>query len=85
MLSEEDQSILQLIETGIRHCIGSGVSDPLLLGRITAAYLEGLAGDALVEIPISRFGKRLCEAIELLDSGIIPDSLCNELEARWDS
>ena len=85
MLTDEDRSILQLIETSVRHCMRSGILDPLALAGITAAYLSGAAGDALDEDPITHFGRRMNEAIELLDSGTFPESLCIELERRWTS
>jgi hypothetical protein len=83
MLSDEDRSILQLIEVGVRPNPHFKITDPRVLGRVAAAYLSGMAGDALVESPITHFGKRMTEAIELLNSGIPPESLCGELEKRW--
>ncbi len=83
MLSNEDQSILQLIEVGVRPNPHLKITDPTVIGRVAAAYLSGMAGDALDEIPITHFGKRMSEAIELLNSGISPESLCVELERRW--
>lgn len=84
-LSEEDRSLLHLIEASVQQCKGSGVSDPKALAGLIAAYLSGVAGDALDEEPITHFGKRMNEAIELLDSGTFPESLCIELERRWTS
>ena len=48
-----------------------------------AALLDGMAGDALDEVPITNFGLKMKEAISLLKSGILPDSLCDELRKRW--
>ena len=85
MLSDEDRSILQLIEVAIRPNPLSDIVDSNVLRRIAAAYLSGMAGDALDEEPITHFGKRMNEAIELLDSGTFPEFLCIELEKRWTS
>ena len=84
MLSNEDRTILQLIEVGVRPKPHLKITEPTVLGRVAAAYLSGMAGDALDEIPITHFGKRMGEAIELLNSGISPESLCGELKVRWE-
>ena len=85
MLSDEDRSILQLIEVAIRPNLLSDIVDPHALRGTAAARLSGMAGDALDEDPITHFGKRMSEAIDLLDSGTFPESLCIELERRWTS
>ena len=83
MLSNEDRSILQLIEVAIRPNPLLGIVDPNALRRNAAVRLSGMAGDALDEDPITHFGRRMSEAIELLDSGTFPESLCIELERLW--
>ena len=83
MLSNEDRTILQLIEVGARPNRQSKITYPKVLGRVTAAYLSGMTGDALDESPITHFGKRMGEPIELLNSGISPESLCGKLERWW--
>jgi len=85
MLSNEDRSILQLIEAAIRPNPLLDTVDPNAQRGIAAARLSGMAGDALDETPITHFGKRMTDALELLDSGISPESLCNELKIRWTS
>lgn len=83
MLSYEDQSILQLITDSVRPNPRLEITDLNVLGRVAAAYLSGIAGDAFNESPITHFGKRMSEAIELLNSGVPPESVCGELERRW--
>ena len=85
MLSDEDLSILQLIEVAIRPSALLDIVDPNAQRAIAAARLSGMAGDALDEAPITHFGKRMNDALELLDSGISPESLCDELKIRWTS
>lgn len=83
MLSEEDRSILQLIESCVRRNPPLDLENSKRRGQVAAALLSGMAGDALHEDPISQFGKRMSEAIDLLESGFSPQCLCSELERRW--
>ncbi len=85
MLSNKDMSLLQLIEVAIRPNTLLDIVDPNAQRGIAAARLSGIAGDALDETPITHFGKRMSDALELLDSGIFPESLCDELKIRWAS
>ena len=76
---------MQLIEVAIRSSALSDIVDPNAQRGIAAARLSGMTGDALDETRITHFGKRMTDALELLDSGISTESLCNELKIRWTS
>lgn len=81
-LNREDQVILDLIRMSMRVASKGNAESDAQAGS-AAAFLKGMAGDALQEIPISHFGRRMKEAISLLASGKSPASGCKILSERW--
>ncbi len=87
-LSKEDQAILSLIEATVEWGLERATTDldqypSATPAKLIRSRIHGMSGVSIDNVPRDSFQSRMIEAAKLLESGILPESLCKELRSRW--